>query len=164
MLLLGVAPAEAADPSPAGDTAWHDERYVILPGAEDLIGSMLGKGETLPGGCKLTAGKIERSSVLATYTCGDAEVGLELDHPASPSAGTVRTERFAIAVKSGTPPAELVDGVASHVRAHEGTFEWKDLGPQGGPGRRLWLGAVALGVLAAVLSFWTLRRRRSAPS
>src|SRR5689334_10342674 len=93
VIVLGIGHAEAADPSPAKDASWHDERYVILPGSEDLFADMLGRGETLPGGCKLTDGKIERSSVLATYACGDAEVGLELDHPASPSAGAVRTER-----------------------------------------------------------------------
>jgi hypothetical protein len=161
VVILGIAHAEAADPSPAANAAWHDERYVILPGSEDLFAEMLGKGETLAGGCKLTDGKIERSSVLATYACGAGDVGIELDHPASPSAGAVRTDRFAIAVKSGTPPGDLVESVASHVRAHEGKFEWKDLGPRGGPGNRMWLGAVALGVLAAILSFWALRRRRT---
>jgi hypothetical protein len=161
IIVLGIGHAAAADPSPSMDAKWHDERYVILPGSEDLFADMLGKGETLPGGCTLTDGKIERSSVVATYSCGDAQVGIELGHPASPSAGAVRTERFAIAVKSGKPPGDLVEGVAGRIRAREAAFEWKDLGPRGRAGSRLWLAAVAFGVVAAILSFWTLRRRRT---
>jgi hypothetical protein len=160
IIVLGIAHANAEDPPPAADAAWQDERYVIQPGAEDLFADMLGRGETLPGGCKLTDGKIERSSVLATYTCSDAEIALELDHPESPHAGAVRTQRFAVVVKSGAPPGALVDGLASRIRAHEAAFEWTDLGPRGGQGKRWWLAAVAAGVAAAILSLWVVRRRR----
>ena len=45
-------------------------------------------------------------------------------HPRYAVANAVQTEQFAITLRSGTSPDELVDVVASLVRAREDQFEW----------------------------------------
>jgi hypothetical protein len=156
MAVLGIARA-GADISPTPDAARQTERYAIEPSAEPLFADMLGIGQTLPGGCAFSDGKIERTSVRATYTCGDGQVVLQLLHPASTSGG-VRTQRFAIIVKSGVPPAGLVEAVADRTRAREAAFEWTKVGGRSAPPRR-WPMAVAGGAVTAILAVWTLRRR-----
>src|SRR5262245_28198660 len=106
MAVIGVARARPEDAIPA-DADREDEQYVIKPGAEPLLADMLGSGQTLPGGCTLGDGQIERTSVLATYTCGGEKVVLQLLHPELAPSGGVRTRRFAVTVKSGTPPGGL---------------------------------------------------------
>ena len=138
------------------DAARLNERYVIEPGAEPLFADMLGSRQTLPGGCTLGDGQIERTSVLVTYACGGGQVVLQLVHPESARPGDVRTRRFAITVKSGTPPDGLVSAIAERIRAREAAFEWKRLG--GGAQRMRWAVPVAAGAAAAILVFWALRR------
>lgn len=161
IIIFGIVPARAEDPPPPVDAARQSERYAIQPGSEALFGDMLGKGETLPGGCTLTDGKIERTSVLATYTCGDKQVALLLLHPSSAASAKISTERFAVEVQSGTPPAGLVEAVADRIRTREAGFAWNEvggdagtLGEIGGTSTR-WL-ALAGGV---VLVLFALRRR-----
>ena len=165
---FGIAHARAESPSPPAevDAARASERYVIEPGTETLFGDMLGKGEALPGGCKLTDGKIERTSVLATYTCGDADTVLQLLHPEAAPSDSVRTERFAVGVQSGKPPGGLVDAIADRIRAREAAFNWTDVGddraqPAGGANR--WLLALIVAA-AALLAFRVLRRRAPQPT
>ena len=172
LTVFGIAPAQAEDPPPAVDAARQNERFAIAPGTESLFGDLLGKGETLAGACKLSDGQIQRTSVLATYTCGDeAKVVLELLHPTSAPAGAARTDRFAIGVKSGTPPAGLVEAVADKIRAREAGFQWVEVGGDRGPlvegaaakRRKLLYAGVAV---AAIVVLWILRRRaaRRAPT
>ena len=160
---FGIAHARAESPPADVDAARANERYAIEPGTENLFGEMLGKGEALPGGCKLTDGKIERTSVLATYTCGDAQVVLQLGHPETAPAGAVRTERFAVDVQSGTAPDGLLAAVADRIRAGEAKFAWTDVGGFGAQprigGTRLLLGFVI--VVGAFLVFRLMRRRRA---
>ncbi len=161
MAVLATAYASAADPPPPPvDAARQNERYVIEAGAESLLAEMLGRGETLPGGCTLTDGKIERTTVLATYSCGDRQVVLQLLHPALAPSRAVRTGRFAIATTSGPPPAGLVEAVAERIRAREAAFEWTDVGGARTPTRR-WPVLLGGGALAAILALWALRRRAS---
>ncbi len=155
MVVVAYAPACAENRTPG--VARAGERYVIQPGAEALFGAMLGAGETLPGGCTLTDGKIERVSVLATYGCGDARVVLQLVHPTTAPSSAVRTERFAVATESGTPPAGLVDAVADRIRARETGFEWTVV-ENSTPARRSWPIAVAAGAVVAIVALWILRR------
>jgi hypothetical protein len=163
---FGIAHARAESPPPDVDAARASERYVIAPGTETLLGEMLGKGEALPGGCKLTDGKIERTAVLGTYTCGDAEVVLQMLHPEQAPPGGVRTERFAVGAKSGTPPAGLVEAIADRIRAREATFNWTDVGGDGAQkasGANRWLLASIIAA-AALLAFRVLRRRAPQPT
>ena len=150
------------------DAARQRERYVIQPGAEQLFADMLGTGQQLPGGCTLGEGKIERTSVVATYACGAERVVLELVHPSVAPNRAVRTERLAVGVKSGTPPAGLLDAVADRIRAREAAFQWTAVGDQSGAGAQSrWPVAIATGVVVGILALWILRRiaaarRRSA--
>ena len=159
MLVLGIAPAQGEDPPPEVDDARQSERYAIQPGAEALFAEMLGKGETLPGGCTLSDGKIDRTAVLATYTCGDGQVALQLVHPASAPSGAVGTQRFAVTVERGTAPAGFVDAVTEKIRARETAFAWSVVGGGDRAATRwpVWVAAGA--VLGLVL--WALRRRRA---
>lgn len=141
------APAEAP-PAPPSATAGagrpaeqHDGAAeasgsaVILPGQEDLVAGMVGKGAALPGECKWAGASIERVVVVSKYTCAGGEVALELRHPSQGAGAAARTQSFAVFTKSGSPPPGLVDAVASSVRAGEATFRWsKAPGPP--PGER----------------------------
>ncbi len=158
MMISGIAPAKAESPPAEADEARQHERYVIQPGTESLFGDMLGQGETLAGGCTLSDGKIDRTSVLATYTCGGTPIALRLGHPASAPPQAVRTQRFAVTVESGSPPAGLVDAVAGRIRARETAFEWTEVG-NGSTAPRRWPRAVAAGAVVAMLALWALRRR-----
>ena len=160
---VGVARAQPEGAPMPVDAARQNEQYVIEPGAEPLFAAMLGSGQTLPGGCTLSDGQIERTSVLATYTCGGGQVVLQLFHPKTAPRG-VRTQRFAVTVKSGAPPPGLVEAIAERIRAREAAFEWKSVG---GGGAQTMRGAVrvAAGAAVAILVFWALwrlaaRRRR----
>ena len=77
--------------------------------------------------------------------------------------GGVRTQRFAVTVTSGAPPAGLVDAVADRIRAREAAFEWKRIEaggahtvPEGHPMR--WAVLIAVAAAVAIVS-WALRRR-----
>jgi hypothetical protein len=140
------------------DGARLKEKYVIEPGAESLFADMLGSGQTLPAGCTFGDGQIERTSVVGTYTCGANQVVLQLLHPEMAPRGAVRTQRFAITVKSGTPPAGLVDAVAERIRARETAFEWKTVeDARSEPAAPILGWAVGLGAVAAILGFWAVR-------
>jgi hypothetical protein len=166
MVAVGVARAQPGGGPTPGDAVPQDGQYVIEPGAEPLFADMLGSGQTLPGGCTLSDGQIDRNSVLATYGCGGEQVVVQLLHPAIAPGGGVRTQRFAVTVKSGTPPAGLVDAIAERIRAREAAFEWKSVGGDGAQTTR-WLVPVGAGALVAILLFWALRRlvaRRKRPA
>ena len=155
MAVVGIARAQPDGAPMQVDAARQNEQYVIQPGAEPLFSDMLGSGPTLPGGCTFRNGQIERTSVLATYACGGGQVVLQLLHPEIGPRGGVRTRRFAIAVKSGAPPAGLVEAVAERVRAREAAFEWKSLGAGVAQMMRR---AVPVAAAVAILLFWVLFR------
>jgi hypothetical protein len=156
---VGISRAEPEGVPAPVDAARQMERYVIRPGAEKLFGDMLGMGRTLPGGCALSEGQIDRTSVVATYTCGGRPVVLQLLHPELAPAGGVRTQRFVVTVKSGAPPDGLVDAVAERVRAGETAFEWANAG--GSTQRFRWAAPVAAGAAVAILALVALRRLAS---
>ena len=158
MIVFGIAHAQAEEPPPEVDAARQNEQYVIQAAAEPLFADMLGLGDTVPGGCTFSDGKIERTSVVATYTCGGAQIVLRLVHPTSAPDGAVHTQQFAVAVESGTPPAGLVNAVADRIRAREAAFEWTEVGNRGTAVRH-WPLAVAAGAVVAMLVFWALWRR-----
>jgi hypothetical protein len=168
MAVVRIARAEPGGAPTPVDAARQNEKYVILPGAEPLFSDMLGSGQALPGGCTFSNGQIGRTSVLATYTCGGGHVVLQLLHPEIALPGGVRTQRFAITVKSGAPPAGLVETIADRIRAREAAFEWtvapaferrsqRSLGG-GGTQTMRWAVPVAAGAAVTILVFWALRR------
>lgn len=105
-------------------TAPADEGPVIPPGQEELLLAMLGRGAGLPDGCTLADGRIEQRTVDASYTCPLGEVVVQLVHPSVAPAPAARTERFAIAIDSGSPPPSLTDALAARIRTREGEFTW----------------------------------------
>lgn len=148
----------------------------IPPGQEERAGRMLGLGEALPGGCRLTAAQVGPDVVSGRYGCPEGEVVLELGPPSGPGA---RTERFSIAA-TGPAPSALVAAVVERVRREEGEWLWagrppspraEERGseaPHSGPsawiphvgvGSTPWLPWLALLLLAAAWVPW----RRGAP-
>jgi len=152
----GSAPPAAENEGPA--------EPVIPAGQEELLAAMLGKGAALPGGCKLDAGDVDRSSIKATYACSEGNVVFQLTHPSNAPAKATHTTHFAITLLSGTPPAGLAEAVEQLVRSREGTFEWKQGHTKSKPmsASHLAVGAVALVAIIAI--GWLLRRRTSARS
>lgn len=108
----------------AGSVAADDAGPVIPPGQEELLLSMLGRDAALPGGCALADGRIERTMVEASYTCGSGVVEIRLTHVGAAPDGAAETEQFAVAIESGAPPASLTDVLAARIRERESNFNW----------------------------------------
>src|SRR5512134_233107 len=109
---------------PAGVMA--DAGRAIPPGQEELLSQMLGRGETLPGNCRFAGGGIEGAIVVAKYTCETGTITVELRDAADAPASALRTQQFAIVVRSGPAPPELTEALATLVRDREASLEWKD--------------------------------------
>jgi hypothetical protein len=136
----------------------------IPPGQEELVGGMLGNGVTLPGDCKLVSGNLEKSTIMATYSCPAGEVVVELAHPSAAPTDAARTEKFALQVERGTAPPDLPDALLARIRERESQFQWSvhpDGAPDPPPGGPVPMlsSAVALGVL--LIAALLLRRRRA---
>jgi Dolichyl-phosphate-mannose-protein mannosyltransferase len=143
------------------------EGAVIPPGKEDLLADLLGRGAALPGQCKFAAGSVEDAVVKGTYDCPAGQVVLELRHPAQLPANVQQTDKFAIIVLSGSPPAGLLEGLQSRIRAGEGAFEWTAPPRPAGNAPAQWIaiGEVLFLVLigGAVLALWRSRSRILTP-
>ncbi|MEO8603640.1 MAG: glycosyltransferase family 39 protein [bacterium] len=105
----------------------RDAQRVIPSGQEDLLAQMLGRGVTLPGNCRFTGGGVKDPFATAEYACGDNTLTLELHERGDAAADALRTDQFAIVVRRGTPPAELLPALVASIHAHESAFEWADL-------------------------------------
>jgi hypothetical protein len=108
----------------AADEAPAFQEPVVPPGQEELLSAMLGRGAALPDGCKFAGGDADGPIIRATYTCPTGEVVFEVVHPSNAAEAATQTERFAIAVQSGSPPTELADTLASLIHSREADFEW----------------------------------------
>jgi hypothetical protein len=138
---------------------------VIPPLREDLLAQMLGRGATLPGSCTFAGGEVERTLVRASYRCPQGDVVFEMRHPSKAPSGATQTARFAITLKSGSPPDGLADALASLVRSHEAAFEWKFTGPsprRTSPRTIVLLSGAGIAAIAAL--GWALVRRRRRPT
>jgi hypothetical protein len=179
-----VALLLAALPARAGDGFVE----VIPPGAEALVGDMLGGHDTLAGGCVLDGASIERTRIVATYACAGRRVTLALHHPADPAAASPlsRTRQFALVAGDDTPRS-LAGDVARRVLAREGAWRWVSAepaaphgpAPGGAPGaaalagpppaHRFFttpstFGAAALVIAVASSAGWVLALRRARAS
>ena len=85
---------------------------------------MLGNGATLPGDCKLASGNLDKTTIKATYACPSGDVVVELTHPDAAPTNATHTEKFALRVERGTPPADLQSVLLSRIREREGQFHW----------------------------------------
>jgi hypothetical protein len=136
------------------------DAFVVPPGQEELLATMLGRGAALPGQCQLSNGDINGPVVAGTYTCSTGQVVFELRHPEQAPADALRTEKFAIVLKSGTPPAGLSDALLASIKAHEAQFKWLSLIPPK-PTSPGFLG-ILVPVLAVAAVIFLLRRMRRA--
>jgi hypothetical protein len=107
----------------AGD-AWAG-RWVIEPGQEALLLAMLGGSAELPGGCRLAGASVDRTVVVARYTCPAGPARIELHHPSDATPAAPRTGSFAIVVPPGEQvPPELIDALGAGLRGREREFRW----------------------------------------
>lgn len=104
-----------------------DETFVkvIPPGAEQLVGAMVGEGAPLPDECKLDHASIDRDRIVAAYACGGRTVAIVLRHPADreAAAAVAKTEQFAI-VADADAPKSLVAELAKRIAAREKDWRW----------------------------------------
>jgi len=85
---------------------------------------MLGRGELLPGSCRLVEGQIDGAGVTGTYSCPEGRFGVRLDHPSRAPADATRTRDFAVVLVAGSPPPGFLDALAQRVRRDEPSFQW----------------------------------------
>lgn len=154
--------ASGSDAEKAPDAGGKKEP-VISPEQEELLGDMLGRGATLEG-CTLGNGQIEHKIVNVVYTCPGGEVAVQLVHPSQAPNGATQTERFAITVRSGTPPEAFLPALASRIRSKEVAFEWTLVGDSTGVDAPVSVSWVRLGVvsLLGIGIVWLFLRRRGA--
>lgn len=158
LLLAGpvAARGEAEAPAPAESAPFQ---YVIPPGQEELLADMLGRGQTLPGGCTFTNGQIEKTAVVGTYTCSGGEVVAELQHPSLAPADAPHTATFALVVRKGALPADLSAALLERIGAREGGFQWKEVGsPVANNSVTRLLTIVAAGLSVVAVLLWAVRR------
>jgi hypothetical protein len=116
---LGVPARALEDEAPISDEP------VVPPGQDQLLATMLGRGASLPDGCKFAGGVADGPTIRATYSCPSGEVVYELAHPSAAAEAPVQTDRFAVVLESGAPPEALSDVLSSLIRSREEGFEWK---------------------------------------
>jgi len=148
----GNPPAENVTTRPLEDGP------VVPTGQDELIADMLGRGATLPGGCKFDAGDVNGSVIRSTYTCPSGNVVLELRHPTKAPPGALRTDQFAITVHAGSPPAGLQDALAALIRTREATFKWLIVSGSARPHVPITLILIG-GIVLLALAASVLRRR-----
>jgi hypothetical protein len=96
----------------------------IPPGQEDLLLDMLGKGVSLPGGCKVGDGRVLHTVVEMSYSCSRGDVVVELAHSSQALESEVQTRHFALSVLDGSAPASLIDVLSARILEREDEFEW----------------------------------------
>lgn len=116
-LLVTTSIAAASEPLA------YDEP-VVPPGQDELISTMLGRGAELPDGCKFAGGLSDGPLITGNYVCPSGHVAYRIVHPDNASDSAAQTERFAIMIERGAPPATLTDALARLFRGREADFEW----------------------------------------
>lgn len=130
----------------------------VPAGRESLLTTMLGQGETLPGGCRF-AGGTNAAFVVARYTCDDANLTLQLRNGDAAPDDAVRTARFAIVVHEGVPPPGFLEALVAQIRSREAELFDAQAGLSSGVAATL-CGAVAIILLAVTVQIPLERWRR----
>jgi tetratricopeptide (TPR) repeat protein len=114
VLLLCLWPAVAW----AGD----DPAWVIPPGQDEIVGEIVGVGETSVGDCEVDGAAVEPAKIVARYSCAGTAVTVELVHPSTvPDAP--RVHDLAVRAPEGAP-ASLVAAVRARIDEHAAGFRW----------------------------------------
>ncbi len=146
-------------PAPGAETS-ADTEQIAAPGQEELLGTMLGIGATLPGDCHFAGGGADGAIVTAEYACRDGNLVLELRHPDAAPRAALRTAHFGVSVHSGSAPQGLLDAVAALIRSREADFQWKPLHLPNVPPPPFGLIAVTCGMALLGLVVQYLMNRR----
>jgi hypothetical protein len=132
--LVGGAVAQAQVPATVAPTTGGPERPagtphpVVPPGQDEVLSDMLGRGVELPGPCKYAGAEAAATLIRSSYECPKGKVVYELVHPSNAKSNANKTEKFALSVQSGSPPAGLTEAIVAHVRAREAAFDWQWVG------------------------------------
>lgn len=164
-----VTIAAAQEMEEHAEPASGEGDLVIPPGQEELLADMLGRAAELPDGCQLVSGQVDYRVVRVKYKCPAGETVFELVHPTQADGAVKSTDRFAINVKSGSPPDSLVAALESRIRSKEGGFEWQLIEPNphvpGGPGGThggqsvSWVRLGIAGLFVVAIIGWIVRKR-----
>jgi len=157
LLFLAMLPSAVAT---GRETASRDR--VVPPGQEEVLAQILGRDSELPGACRFDRAAADGPLVTAEYACADGSVIVELRHPDGAPPDALRTERFAIAVRSGPAPPNFIMALGAIVRAHEQRFAWARSSatpPVAGAPIAVALGAAAIVLVALAFEYFSGRRR-----
>lgn len=142
--------------------------YVIPAGQEELVLDMLGRGEMLPGDCKLMSASIDKNMIVAPYECGGLPATVRLEHPSAGTEGP-RTEAFVLSLEGNSVPG-LLEAIEAAVRRHEGGFRWLVTTRQGAARTHSWSQGLdwrtsgLLGILASLGLVGSIAWKRRRPS
>lgn len=137
----------------ASGCAGDEQRALLAPGQDQLLGDMLGKGELIAE-CRFTGGVADGGTIRATYRCSAGEVELEIVHRDAASWRATRTDRFGIRVLNGSPPQQFMGALTSRIRAREVGLRWDWVGQ---PREDRWWTSplIIVGLLATMALVWT---------
>jgi dolichyl-phosphate-mannose-protein mannosyltransferase len=155
----------------AGDAMAASMDRAIVPGQEELLSKMLGRGVMLPGGCRFAGGHVDAALVTAEYTCGTETVTFELQNPEDAPPSALRTQEFALVARHGSVPRDLAEALRDTIRAQEAGLEWtqvlglrKQVAGRHLDPRALASCAAAILVLGLVTQYVVARRLSAAPT
>jgi hypothetical protein len=117
--------------TPTGARAASDLTYVIPPGQEALLQTMLGVESGVTGGWTFASADVARSQVRATYrrAAGESLV-IALRHPDGADGAGRRVAAFAILIEEGpeAAAAQLLDALAASIDRHGSAWRWVAVG------------------------------------
>lgn len=108
------------------------DSFVIGPGQEDRLASMLGRGAQLPDGCEFAGGGVNGATVVGEFRCNGGKVTVELRHPSRAPVGAIVTGSFALLVDGSAAPG-LLRVLEARIRGAEAGFEWVQPQPTPSP-------------------------------
>jgi hypothetical protein len=134
--------------------AWTARALALPDGQEDLIASMLGKGEPLPGPCVFDGGRIDGEAIFATYACPSGAFKVELHVLRPDSTATMRTRHFALVVDAAAAPNGFAEELAARIQARESAIVLDDTVEGWEPSWRLaLLACIAIAAMCLLLMY-----------
>ena len=92
---------------------------VILPGQENVIADVFGRGAVLPGNYRWLDGRIDKGEISCRYDSPGGTVVVTCVVRENAASGAVLTECFALTVTQGNPSPELLATIAARLRERE---------------------------------------------
>jgi hypothetical protein len=109
--------------------------YSVPVGEEDLVAAMLGRGELLAGGCRLTRVDVAPTHIDGIYRCENVseDVIMTLAHVGSPDPSPAFVTRE-FAVRTQNAPADLVEALRERIVERETAWHWLAVAGETGEG------------------------------